>query len=270
MTLPAVAIAVPFAWTHDATYDVRLDFVSGPSPVDVQVANATYRMRLAGASEDFLRVLATAINDALTLATRAETCSVDIGASGLVTITCSSAAKFTFTTDLRDLLGLGATSYTGVTTLTGAHPPRDLYLFVGGGSPGWKRKEPIAGKLNQAGAGFGVRSRIVTWEDTIALEMIPSDPTARAAAGETVTPWEAGSSTLPWSCERLIETGLAKTCAFARHWQEVRASTAEEYDLVTIRTEALAEPDAQYQFPGLTTWWSWNLPLVRTGVADRS
>lgn len=270
-TPPSVALAVPFVWTHDATYDVRLAFASGTSPVDVQVDNDTYRMNLAtGVGPDFLRALAKAINDALTAAGRAETSSVDIGATGLVTITCSAAATFTFTTDLRDLLGLGSTSYSTVTTLTGAAPPRDLYLFIGGDSPGWQRKEPIAAALNQAGAAFGVRSGVVSYEDTVMLELIPSDPTTRAAAGETATPWEAGTSTLPWSCERLLTTALAKTCAFTRHWQAVRASASEPYDLVTIRPEALSAPDAKHQFPGLTSWRTWSLPLVRTGTGTRT
>jgi hypothetical protein len=269
-TPPSIAIAVPFAWTQDATYDVRLAFAAGASPVNVLVDNGTYRMNIAAAGADFLRKLATEINDALTAAGRAETCSVDIGTIGLITITCSAAATFTFTTTLRDALGLGATTYTTVTTLTGTAPPRDLYLFIGGESQGWQRREPIAASMTCAGSAYGVRSGIVSWEDSIALELIPSDPDARTLAGETATPWEAGTATLPWSCERLITTGLAVTVAFARHWQDVRSSTSELFDLVTIRPEALAKPDSVYQFPGLTTWRTWTLPLVRTSTDDRS
>lgn len=269
-TPPSIAIAVPFTWAQDPTYDVRLTFASGTSPVDVKVDNGTYRMNLAPSGEDFIRKLATEINDALSGASRAETCSVDIGTTGLVTITASAATSFAFTATLRDALGLGASSYSAVTSITAAAPPRDLYLFIGGGSDGWKRREPIAGSLTAAGRAYAVRSGIVSWEDTVNLELIPSDPDARSLAGETVTPWEAGSATLPWSCERLITTGLAATVAFARHWQAVRASTSESYDLVTIRPEALGQPDVKNQFAGLTTWKQWALPLVRTGTATRS
>lgn len=269
-TPPSIAIAVPFTWTQDATYDVRLAFASGTSPVDVQVDNGTYKMNLAAAGDDFLRKLASEINAALTGAGRSETCSVDIGATGLVTVTCSATTTFTFTSELRDALGLGAASYPAVTSLTGTAPPRDLYLFIGGGSDGWQRREAIAASVNQGGSAYGVRSLVVTHVDTIALELIPSDPDARTLASETATPWEAGASTLPWSCERLITTGLTATCAFARHWQDVRTSTTESYDLVTIRPEALSMPDATYQFPGLTTWRKWNLPLVRKSASTRS
>jgi hypothetical protein len=269
-TPPSIALAVPFTWTQDVVYDVRLAFASGTSPVDVKVDDGTYRMNLAAPAADFLRKLATEINDALTSAGRAETCSVDIGATGLVTVTCSAAATFTFTTAMRDLLGLGATTYTTVTTLTASAPPRDFYLFIGGESSGWQRREPIAASMTQGGSAYGVRSGVVSWEDSVALELIPSDPATRAAAGETATPWEAGSATLPWSCERLLTTGLAKTCAFARHWQDVRASTSESYDLVSIRPAALSVPDSVYQFPGLTTYRTWTLPMVRTGTGTRA
>ncbi len=269
-TPPSIAIAVPFAWEQAVGYDVRLAFASGTSPVDVKVDNGTYRMNLAASGADFLRKLATEINDALATAGRAETCSVDIGATGLVTITCSAAATFTFDATLRDALGMGSTTYTTVTSLTASAPPRDLYLFIGGESQGWQRREPIAASMTCAGSAYGVRSGIVSWEDSIALELIPSDPDARTLVGETATPWEAGSSTLPWSCARLITTGLAVTVAFARHWQDVRSSTSESFDLVTIRPEALSKPDSVFQFPGLTTWRTWTLPLVRTGTDDRS
>lgn len=265
---PSVALAVPFAWTPDGTRDVRLAFASGTSPVDVLVPAGTYRMNLATSGTDFLRVLAGEITGDLMTAGRAETCAVSISAAGLVTLTLSAAATWTFSDTLRDALGLGASSFSSTTTVTGTYPPRDLYLFTGGASQGWQRKEPIAGGLTQAGGAFAVRSGVVTWADEVVLELIPSDPDA--APGETVTPWEAGASTLPWSCERLLDTGLAVTCAFARQWQAVRASTSESYDLVTIRPEALSAPDAAYQFPGLTTWKQWTLPMVRTSTATRS
>ena len=35
-------------------------------------------------------------------------------------------------------------------------------------------------------------------------------------------------------------------------------------------TAALADPDVRYQFPGLTTWRQWALPLVRTTRETRA
>lgn len=269
-TEPSVALAVPFAWTQDATYDLRLAFASGASPVDVVVNTGTYRMNLAPSATDFLRKIQTKIDGALSGAGRAETSTVGITAAGLVTITLSAAATWTFTTEMRDVLGLSATGFSSVASVAGTHLPRDLYLFIGGESSGWQRREPIAGSVTQAGAAYGVRSGVVTWEDEIRMELIPSDPDAQTVTGETVTPWEAGSSTLPWSCTRLLETGFAVQCAFARHWQAVRASTSESYDIVTIRPEALSAPDVPYQFPGLVTFRTWTLPMVRTSTATRA
>ena len=269
-TPPAMALAVPFTWAQGGAYDLRLAFASGTSPVDVLVDNGDYRMNLATASEDFLRKVAAEATAALGAVMRAETCAASISAQGLVTLTLSAPATWTLTSDLRDALGMGATSYSNVASITGAEPPRDLYLFLGGDSQGWKRREPIAAGVNQAGRAWGVRSGIVSWEDELALELIPSDPAVRALAGETATPWEAGSSTLPWSCQRFLETALGKTVAFARHWQNVRASTSESYDLVTVRPEALSEPDVRNQFPSLTSWRTWRLPLIRTSTSTRS
>lgn len=269
-TLPSMALAVPFDWTQDPSRDVRLEFASGTSPVDVTIPTATYRMNLAPSASDFVRTIKSKIEMALSSAGRAETVSVTVSTAGLVSIALSGAATWTFTASLRDALGLSSTTFTSVTTVTGVHPPRDLYLFIGGAFAGWKRREPIAASKTQAGGAYGVRSGIVTWEGSVALELIPSDPDTLTLTGEAVTPWEAGSSTLPWSCERLLTTALAKTCAFAERWQDVRASTTERYDLVTVDPEALSAPDAEYQFPGLKSWKRWTLPMMRTATGTRA
>jgi hypothetical protein len=269
-TPPSMALAVPFTWTQGGAYDLRLEFASGTSPVDTLVDNGTYSVNLAPALSDFLRKVATEVTVALAGAGRAETCTASIGATGLVTLTLSAAATWTLTSDLRDALGMGASSYSSTTSITGAYPPAHLYLFLGGDSKGWQRKEPFAAARNQAGSVFGVRSGIVSDADTFALELIPSDPAAGAAADETATPWRPGTATLPWSCQRLITTGFAVTCAWTKHWQAVRASTSESYDLVTIDPEALSAPDARQQFPGLTSWLTWSLPLVRLSTSTRA
>lgn len=267
---PAMALAVPFTWVQGGAYDLRLEFASGTSPVDVLVDNGEYRMNLAGSSGDFIRKVAAEATGALSGVSRAETCTASISAQGLVTLTLSAPATWTLTSDLRDVLGFASTSYSSVASITASEPPRDLYLFLGGDSQGWRRREPIAAGVNQAGRVWGVRSGIVSWEDELNLELIPSDPAVRAAAAETATPWEAGASTLPWSCQRLLETALGKSVAFARHWQAVRASTSESFDLVSIRPEALSEPDVKNQYPSLASWRTWRLPLIRTSTSTRS
>jgi hypothetical protein len=269
---PDVALAVPFAWTPDGIYDLRLAFASGPSPVNVTVDAGTYRVNLAktsGSTRDFLRRLQTRIDAALATATRAETSTVAITDRGLVTITLSGAATWTFSANLAAQLGFTSTSFSSVTSAAGAELPRDLYLFAGGDSPGWKRSEPIAGSMTAAGGSFGVRSGLVTWSDEITLEFIPSDPDARTQVGEVWSPWEAGASTPPYGCERILTTALAQQCAFSRLWQTVRTSTSEAFDLVTIAPATLAAPDVKYQFPSLTTWRQWTLPLVRTSTETR-
>ena len=271
-TPPDVAIAVPFVWTPGGTYDLRLAFASGASPVNVTVDAGTYRVNLAPASgsvKDFLRRLQTRIDAALSGAGRAETSTVAITSLGVVTITLTGAATWTFSADLAAQLGFTSTSFSSVTSAAGVEIPRDLYLFLGGDTPGWSRREPIAGSMTAAGASYGVRSGLVTWAMEITLEFIPSDPDARTQVEEVASPWESGASTPPFGCERILSTALAQTCAFTRFWQTARTSTSEAYDLVTIAPATLAKPDVKYQFPSLTTWRQWSLPLVRTSTETR-
>ena len=98
----------------------------------------------------------------------------------------------------------------------------------------------------------------------------PSDPDARTQIGESWSPWENTDATLPWPCTRLVETALSKRCAFARYWQDTRASTSERYDLVTIPPDTLKTPDVKQQFPSLTTFRTWPLRMVRTATETRA
>lgn len=273
-TNPAVALAVPFVWTPGGTYDLRLAFASGTSPVDITADAGTYRMNLAktsGSVRDFLRRLEARANAALAAASRVETLSVDITALGIVTIALSQGtATWTLTSTLAELLGLSATSFAAVAAVAGADLPEHFYLFAGGDSPGWSRREPIAGAMTAAGASYGVRSGLVTWTDEISLDLIPSTLADRAAMGEVWSPWESSSTSRPYGCERILTTALAQPCAFARFWQSTRASTTEVFDLVTIAPAVLSKPDVKYQFPSLTTWRQWRLPLVRTAEETRA
>ena len=273
-TPPSMAVAVPFTWTPDATYDLRLAFASGASPANVLLVAGDYRMNLApssGSVQDFLRHVETRINAKLATLGRAETVTVSISTQGIVSIAMSGGvATWTFTSTLRDTLGMGSTTFTSLATAAGTYPPQGLYLFCGGDSDGWQRKEPIAGAMTQAGASYGVRSNIVTWEDTVRMEFIPSDPDARTQIGESWSPWENNDATLPWPCTRLVETALSKRCAFARYWQDTRASTSERYDLVTIPPDTLKTPDVKQQFPSLTTFRTWPLRMVRTATETRA
>lgn len=272
-TPPDVALAVPFDWTPEA-YDLRLTFAAGASPVDVTITAGEYRCNLAKsatAPKDFLRMLQTRIDAALSGAARAETSTVSITTMGLVTIALSApAATWTFTATLRDALGLSSASAGAVSSVAGAYPPRGLYLFAGGDSGGWQRREPVAGALTAAGSSYGVRSGIVSYAEDITLEFIPSDPDARTLEGEVWSPWENLTATLPWPVVTVMSSALARACAFSRHWQAVRASTSETFDVVTIPPAALSKPDCKYQFPSLTLWRVWRLPLVRTTTLTRS
>lgn len=258
-TTPDVAFAVPFAWTPGA-YDLRLAFASGASPVDVTLAAGTYRISLGSSTTDALRALETAINAALGVASRTETATVTISALGRVSLSLSAACDWTLTATLAATLGISATSHPATATVLGSTTPRDLYLCAGGPSEGWQRREPIAGAMTAGGRAYAIRSGIVSDRDEVELQFIPSTETDRTLADEVWTSWEG------W--ERFFTTALAQTVAFTRFWRSVRTST-EPFDLVTIPPDALAAPRVRYQFPGLTMWRTWRLPMVRTGTETR-
>ncbi|HEX4935562.1 MAG TPA: hypothetical protein VFV33_20415 [Gemmatimonadaceae bacterium] len=276
MSDPQTALAVPFTWTPDGTYDLRLAFAAGASPVDVTVPAATYRCNLApttGSVTDFLRKLASRADTALAAAGRAETVTAAITSAGLVTFTLSTGtATWTVTSDLQAALGLGSSSFGPVASIGGTYPPRGLLLFCGSETGLERREEPIAGGFTVAGGVFAVRSSIVTHTMTLELPFLPSTDVERFAQGVSWSPWRLGygTSAPPWPVETAITGALGQECAFARFWQSVRASTSEPFDVVQLDPAALATPDAGYQFPDLTSFVRLRLPVIRTEQKTRT
>lgn len=267
------ALAVPFTWTPDGSYDIRLAFASGASPVNVTVDAGTYRMNLAPTSgvRDFLRRLETRINAALATAARAETVSVAITSRGRVTVTLSSGvATWTVTSTLRDTLGLSGTSFSSVASIAGTEIPEHLYLFLGGESQGWSPEEAIASSMTNGGTALAIRSGVRTWSDEFALDFIPSTPDHATEQEADWTPWEPGSTTLPWSLRRLLDTGLARTCGWTTEWQRVRDATDFAFDEVVIDPKDISKPRVKLQFPGLLAWRTWTVRLVRSNTKTRA
>jgi len=268
------ALAAPFTWTPDGSYDIRLAFASGASPVTATVDTGTYRMNLAptsGSVRDFLRRLETRINAALATAARAETVTVAITSRGRVTVTLSSGvATWTVTSTLRDTLGLSSTSFSSVASIAGTEIPAHLYLFLGGESAGWSPEEAIASSMTNGGTALAIRSGVRTWVDEFALEFIPSDPSYATEQEADWSPWEPGSTTLPWSLRGLLDTGLAQTCGWSVEWQRVRDATDFAFDVVTIDPKDLARPRVTLMVPGLLAWRSWTVRLVRSSTKTRA
>lgn len=107
MTAPTLtsALAAPFVWTSGGN-DVVLAFASGTTPVNVTIPTGTYRMVLAPAATDFVRVVVAAINAALTLAGRTEVFSAVVGADARITLTSTGAFTMSPLLAAAKLLGL--------------------------------------------------------------------------------------------------------------------------------------------------------------------
>ena len=265
------AIAVPFSFLEDPSYDLRVSFASGASPADATIANGTYRIHLAptsGSVVDLLRLLETNINTELASIGRAETVSVTMTARGRVTLAISAGTcTWAFSSSLAALLGFTATSYSAVASITSTHVPRHFYVLVGGDTQGAQEATELAAQTTTAGAVVGIQSGVKRWTETISLTFIPKNPTLAAAADEPAdwSAWEptpGGGTTYPWTLAELRRTALAQQVAITQRWGYVRTSTSEPYELGYIDPESLRAPLAPQQFPGLEVWRTWELSVV--------
>lgn len=274
------AIAPNFQWSGHAD-DVVLVFGAGPSPVQAPLATAIYRMVLGptsggGDGLDALNALEGLINAALVSAGRATVVTVRMNASGRVVFTSSETCKLQWAHGTGQLFGFTAATYTGIMQVTAEQAPKYLCLLASRQSQMWSPKTPMAGAETVDGRGYGVLSGVRRWEDSFTFGFIPRDASVAASRGYVVSPWEPlaadlgsiGSHDVPWSIQDVLETSLAKTCAFARgNFQALRDPTStERYDLCTIPSGELAEPQVSYAFSPWEVFVTWKPRLLRQGT----
>ena len=90
------AIAPTFTWTS-VPVDIVLTFASGTSPVNVNIPTGSYRMMLAPSFSDFIRVVRSAINTAISGAGRTEVVALVMGADSRIVFTSTGALSATGT-----------------------------------------------------------------------------------------------------------------------------------------------------------------------------
>lgn len=271
MTAPTLtsALAVPFAWTS-AGNDVVLAFASGTSPVNVTIPTGTYRMVLAPAAADFVRVYVAAINAAITLAGRTEVFAAAVGADSRITLTSTGAFTMSPLLAAAKLLGFSST-ITAQTSVTATFPPANLATFTERVSADWTPRSAVAGAETLAGVGYGVASGVWREEDEIAFGFIPRDPTTRTALSVDQTPWMPNAGDLvgavmprQWTCRDVLETAGGKTCAAALgNFQTLRTSTTARYDLVTLPFAELASPRKARVREGWDAYFRWTIRMLR-------
>ena len=271
MTAPTLtsALAVPFAWTS-AGNDVVLAFASGTSPVNVTIPTGTYRMVLAPAATDFVRVYVAAINAAITLAGRTEVFAASVGADSRITLTSTGAFTMSPLLSAAKLLGFSSAIVTQ-TSVTAAFPPANLATFTERVSADWTPRSAVAGAETLAGVGYGVASGVWREEDEIAFGFIPRDPATRTALSLDQTPWMPNAGDLvgavmprQWTCRDVLETAGGKTCAAALgNFQTLRTSTTARYDLVTLPFSELASPRKARVREGWDAYFRWTIRMLR-------
>jgi len=262
------ALAAPFVWTSGGT-DIALTFASGTSPVNVTVPSGTYRMVLAPAASDFVRVVVAAINSALTGAGRTEVFSVSVGADARVTINSTGAFGLSPMPDAMKLLGY-STGVANTVSIVATYAPAHLVTFVERVSADWTPRTAVAGAETLAGVGYGVQ--VGTWreEDEIAFGYIPRDVTTRTALALEQSPFgrDAGSTygTTPavWSVWDFLREAGGVTCAAALGtWQTLRTSTTATYDLVTLPFAEIAQPRKARVREGWDAYFRWTTKMLR-------
>ena len=264
-------IAVPFTFTEDPSYDLRLEFASGASPAETTIADGTYRIHLAptsGTVKDLLRLLQANANTELANLGRAETITVTMTDRGRVTLALSSGTcTWKFSASLAALLGFTATTYSTVASITSTHTPRHFYTLLGGESQGPQEQTEVAARATTGGTVVGIQSGVKRWRETITLAFIPRNPTLAGAADDPAdwSAWEptpGGGTTYPWTLAELRRTALAQEIAITQNWPTVRTSTSEAYELGYLDPECLTAPRAVQMFPGLVVWVSWEMMVV--------
>jgi hypothetical protein len=262
------ALAAPFVWTSGGT-DIALTFASGTSPVNVTIPSGTYRMVLAPAATDFVRVVVAAINTALAGAGRAETFSSSIGADARVTINSTGAFGLSPMPDAMKLLGY-VTGVANASSIVATYSPAHLVTFVERVSADWTPRTAVAGAETLAGVGYGVQVGVWREEDEMAFGFIPRDVTTRTALSLDQSPFgrDAGSTygTTPavWSVWDFLRTAGGVTCAAALGtWQTLRTSTTATYDLVTLPLSEIAQPRKARVREGWDAYFRWTVRMLR-------
>lgn len=271
MTAPTLssALAVPFLFTSLGTgSDINVAFSAGPSPVGVTVPTNYYWMQLAPSSNEFLRVVAAAINSAMAGAGRADVFTVTMGADSRVTI--SNATPFTMTLGIPLLLMGFTTQPINVTSATATNPPQHFATFIQRVSADWTPKTAVAGGENLAGVGYGVYVGTYREEDDIAFGFIPRDATQRTSLAVNQTPWQPaygvtlGNHAGLWSCRDILAEAGGEVChAALGNFQTLLTSTTATYDNVTLPFSEIASPRKDRQREGWDAYFIWTVRLIR-------
>lgn len=271
MTAPTLtsAIAVPFAWTSSAP-DIVLQFASGTSPVNVNVASGTYRMVLAPALSDFLRVVQSAINAAVAGAGRSEVFAVAMGADSRVTVSATGAFRTASLPVAFAAMGFASNLAPYAASFVADTPPAFFATFIERVSQDWTTRTAVAGGETLSGATYGIYSGAWREEDDVTWGFIPRDPSTRTTLAVNQTPWlpafgvTYGNHLGQWGIVDILASAGGKTCALAYgNLQTLLTSTTATYDLVALPFGEIAAPRKARLRDGWDAYFRWTVRLLR-------
>lgn len=286
MTIRATsALAVPFAWASSGASDVTVEFATSPSTVSCAIPGGTYRISLAPSASDFLRVIQSAVNAALTTAGRAERLTVAITEEGLVTLTFSGAiTRLSVGADLLGwILGFevsaGVISSGAVGTLTAKRQPWYLAFFTSLTEGVWSPMQAGGAEVTTGGAVFAVAASSTWYERADAARFIPwsqSFATTMESRGTPMFPAEEYTTSLgsvavdrAWTILDVLQVARNTLCAVTiGQWATVRVSTTQRFVRAYVGPRTLLSPALSRQDPAWEGFVETPLHLVRPASGD--
>jgi len=281
MSTLRTAIAPTFTLSVAETFE--LSFPSGTSPVTVTIPAASYRMVLAPAASDYVRVVTAAINSALTGASRSEVALVVVDPTtmeatiAIATVTWS-AVEVTGTPLRR--LGFNATIGSSATNAFGLRPVLHIATFVERVHTGWQSQSVVSAAETLGGVQYGITSGVRRDEDELSLGFIPRDPDFRASLGVAQTAlypaaqyaFSLGTvAAREWSVLDVVTSALGQPVAFALGtWQTLSSSTSDYYDIGAIKGESIMSPRIDRTRDGWDAYYGIGLGVTRSSTGTRA
>lgn len=279
MTIPATsALAVPFDFTGDAV-DMTATFATGsPSTVTCTVPAGIYRISLAPASSDFLRVLAARMSDAVITAGRIEECKVTVSQGGVCTVSVSAAASITLGAAVAAVLNL-TTSTVTASSIVGDYPVRYLALFseLNGGM--WLARQAGGAETTTGGVSYALAAAHTWYECTHTAGFVPWTPTFAAAWSSEATPLYPEEQYLTslgltsvlrgWSLLDVFAVARNTLCAVALGtWRTARTDTGARIVRAYVGPSSILSPQTERLDAAWDGFASLPLHLTRPSSGD--
>lgn len=280
MTLRAHgAFAPTFAHTQGVSYDVRVQPTDTGNGDTATIPTGNYRMCLAPAATDFLRVMEAAINASLALDGSAVTLALTLSAAGIVTMTFSGPIDSAeFVGDVWRRLGLASTSPTptvGDTVIVGTRPVWHLALLSSVEHGPLLPMQPGGSQRTGGGRVYTFASGLTSYTRDHAVNFQPLDPTFQASLGCEATPTFPDAAYLgalgstatarQWSVLDVLAACKNAETAFAPDtWRTVKASTSARYFVGYVGEASLLSPKLSSRDQSWEAYVDWTLAMSLT------